>query len=50
MNVRWRVVGVAVLVVLAGCGALSPGESNPTETAAEPGGEPGGAETRETGV
>lgn len=35
MKVRWRVVGVALLVALAGCGAVSPGDSNPTATAAE---------------
>jgi hypothetical protein len=35
MNVRWRVVGVALLITLAGCGAISPGDSDPTETAVE---------------
>lgn len=35
MNGRWRVVGVALLVALAGCGAISPGDSGQTEATAE---------------
>lgn len=36
MNLRWRVVGVALLVALAGCGAVSPGDTAATNTTAEP--------------
>ena len=35
MNVRWRVAGVALLVALAGCGAVSPGSGDATSTTAE---------------
>jgi hypothetical protein len=35
MNLSWRVVGVAFLVALAGCGAVSPGNSDATRTTAE---------------
>lgn len=32
MNPRWRVVGVALLVAMAGCGAVSPGGGDATNT------------------
>lgn len=35
MNVPWRVVGVALLVTLAGCGAVSPGDGEPANASVE---------------
>jgi len=35
MNLSWRVVGVTLLVALAGCGAVSPGDGDATRTTVE---------------
>jgi hypothetical protein len=35
MNLAWRVVGLALLVALAGCGAVSPGDTDAPATTAE---------------
>lgn len=35
MNLSWQVVGVALLVALAGCGAVSPGDGDAASTTAE---------------